>query len=148
MRKGNTGARLAFITALLVASAPATAFKVTTHALVAQQVLDDVLPDGKITLITVDGREIAIAVPDLVREALRSAPESYRAGSIGPDALPGIYEGQMVIHPGGCEGGSPDKWGASEWLGHAMQLARLPDERAYLLGCSHTPPATSLRIPM
>jgi hypothetical protein len=90
---------------LLVVSTPAWAFKPRTHIWVGQQVLNDVLPDGQITIA---GREYSIPAQSL--EALRSHPGAYRMGHIGPDAYPDIVVGQMTVHPGIAGGMQTDDW--------------------------------------
>lgn len=90
---------------------PAYAFKPRTHLWVAQQVLNDVLLDGRVTLA---GREYT--VPANRVEALRRNPDAYRMGHIGPDAHPDLLVGQSVIHPG-------DPWPVDSWLRHVVTQA-------------------------
>ena len=94
-RRANRIARAAAVCCgAAVLSAPATsyAFKVETHVWIAQQVLNDVLDDGRITVFFIDAvgnrdpREF-IVDPALV-EALRRYPSEYRMGAIGPDGFP------------------------------------------------------------
>jgi hypothetical protein len=106
----------------------ALAFKADAHVWVAQQVLND-LSDGQLTFY-IDGRAVNISVDIDVKDALLSHPETFRMGSIGPDALPGIYSGQVAIHGGSPSGG----WGSGEWLEYIMDKAESAEERAFAYG--------------
>lgn len=89
------------------------AFKVDTHVWIGQQVLNDVIPDGR---VTINGREYA--VPANVWRALADYAAQYRMGTIGPDAFPDTLAGQMAVHPGISED-SPDgprPWKTDDWL--------------------------------
>src|SRR6266566_9826618 len=101
-------------------AAPATsyAFKPDTHVWIGQQVLNDVIPDGR---VTIGGREYPVAEP--VWRALTSFPSQYRMGNIGPDAFPDIMAGQMSVHPGNRDsnggvmtGDNPKPWRADDWF--------------------------------
>lgn len=92
--------------ALSLFTTGAQAFKVNTHVWVGQQVLNDVTPDGRVTIA---GREYTVA-PHVV-EALRQHPNEYRMGNIGPDAFPDVVAGQMTTHPG-----VPGAWQSDDWL--------------------------------
>ncbi|MBF0397442.1 MAG: hypothetical protein HQK78_11760, partial [Desulfobacterales bacterium] len=85
---------------------PANAFKADTHIYVGQQVLNDLLDNGS---LTIGGKEYAVD-PEIV-EALQRFPNEYRFGNIGPDASPDMLIGQMLIHPG-IEGG----WNTDDFL--------------------------------
>lgn len=82
------------------------AFKPNTHVWVGQQVLNDVIPNGT---VSINGRLYRVA--DDIVSALRSHPNEYRMGNIGPDAFPDPIVGQMTTHPG-VNGG----WQADDWL--------------------------------
>jgi hypothetical protein len=88
----------------------AQAFKVNTHVWVGQQVLNDVAPDGRVTIA---GREYTVAPP--IVEALRQYPGEYRMGNIGPDAFPDVVAGQMTTHPG-----VTGAWQSDDWLGWVL----------------------------
>lgn len=109
-------------------SQPAYGFKVDTHVWIAQQVLND-LQKGTLSIKRGDTL-LEIPVDANVRAAIMNHQAYYRMGSIGPDAVPGIYDGQMTIHPGSEKGG----WGTGDWLAHLLQHARTPEELAFTYG--------------
>ncbi len=78
---------------LLLQAFPAEAFKPFTHNLTGDQALKDVTADGK---VTISGREYPVR-PEIV-SALRTWPEFYNAGVVGPDGFPDLTYGQQVIH--------------------------------------------------
>src|SRR4051812_3257861 len=90
---------------LLAASHTAHAFKIHTHVWVGQQVLNDVVPDGA---VTIGNRQYPVA-PAIV-DALRQYPSEYRMGNIGPDGFPDIVAGQMTTHPGVLGAWKTDDW--------------------------------------
>lgn len=102
---------LAALHVLPLAAPPAYAFKPRTHLWVGQQVLNDVLPDGRVTIA---GRDYA--VPAYRVEALRANAEAYRMGHIGPDAHPDMLVGQTLIHPG-------EPWSVDQWARHVVGSA-------------------------
>jgi hypothetical protein len=106
-----------------------SAFKVETHIWIAQQVINDLArhTNGLISF-QIGDRTIHVPVPEKVRDAILQNPEAYRMGNVGPDAFPGIFEGQMTIHPG-AEG-----WGTGEWLEHVLRSARNDEELAFAYG--------------
>jgi hypothetical protein len=61
--------------------------------------------------INIDGTDHEFAPDSEVLTALKTYPEYYRAGTIGPDIYPDIYFGQMIIHPDGDSS-------AHQWLTH------------------------------
>jgi hypothetical protein len=101
------------------------AFKPKTHVWVGQQVLNDVIPDGK---VTINGREYSVS-PEIV-ESLRRYPNEYRMGHVGPDAFPDPVVGQMTTHPG-----IPNAWQADNWLAWLQRAGRTdPQMRAFSYG--------------
>jgi len=92
---------------LAVAPTFVSAFKIDTHVWIAQQVLNDVVPDGKVTIEPFG--EFTVA-PDLVA-SLRAYPSAYRMGAVGPDGFPDLVGGQMTTHPG-----VRDNWQTDDWL--------------------------------
>lgn len=109
-------------------STQALAFKVDTHVWVGQQVLNDVVPDGKIT-IKVGSNFKELEVDPAIVSALRNHPNLYRGGNLGPDAYPDMYTGQMVVHPG-IENG----WKTDDWLKALRLRARSEEELAFVYG--------------
>lgn len=133
------------LTTSLLLSSGAAAFKVETHVWLADQIISELrsAPDGSIAISVPDTRNpIArlvspsqngrvlrtFTVPANVRDAILQYPETFRLGAIGPDALPGIIEGQSTIHPGGA------KWGTGDWLAHVLYAAQSGEEIAFAYG--------------
>lgn len=122
----------------LFSPGPAEAFKVDTHVWLADLIIKDLRAgaDGKIEIAAAGPRDEIVArlpfgrypIPPRVRTAILNHPEAFRMGAVGPDALPGIIEGQMVIHPG--EGA----WGTGEWLDHILRTASTEEEVAFAYG--------------
>ncbi len=103
---------------------PALAFKIDTHVWVGQQVLNDVIPDGK---VTINKREYS--VPPHVWQALKANPSVYRMGNVGPDLLPDVMAGQMSVHPG-----VPGGWNAGDWLRWMLADQSTPERTAFAFG--------------
>ncbi|QMU30513.1 hypothetical protein [Adhaeribacter radiodurans] len=100
-------------------------FKPKTHVWIAQQVLNDVLLDGK---LTINGRDYEVS--KRIVDALRAHASTYRMGHVGPDAFPDILVGQTVVHPG-RKGG----WQTDDWLQWSVREAGDdPAHIAYALG--------------
>lgn len=88
-------------------ASPASAWKPKTHVYLAQLALQDAIADGKVTLYETDyasGRIVGVLgefeVNPAILAALRSNPQQFYAGVVGPDAYPDLMTGQQVIHPG------------------------------------------------
>jgi hypothetical protein len=107
----------------------ARAFKVETHVWIAQQLIDELSVKPEVT-VRLGTLPLMLPVLPRVRDAILAHPELFRLGSIGPDAFPGVYEGQMTIHPGAEKKG----WGTGEWLTHVLRLAETPPEIAFAYG--------------
>jgi len=112
---------------------PATghAFKMDTHVWIGQQVLNDVVPDGR---LTINGREYPVS--QQVWRALAENPSQYRMGNIGPDAFPDLLAGQLAIHPGARDaknekvaGESPPRWQADDWFRWLLSSTQGDPER-------------------
>lgn len=93
------------------------AWKPTTHVYLAERALEDALDNGMVTIERLDpatGKVTGVigeyAVDAAVLAALKSNPDQYRAGILGPDAYPDVLTGQQVIHPPT----NPD--GTNRWL--------------------------------
>jgi hypothetical protein len=95
--------------ALALQPAAALAWKPYTHNTSAADAYADAVDDGFVTIL---GREYAVD-PALLA-ALRSWPQFYNAGVIGPDGFPDVTYGQAIIHP--------SHTGA--WLRHVLGRAR------------------------
>jgi hypothetical protein len=109
---------------LLLHPINAPAFKIGTHVWIAQQVLNDVLPDGR---VTIDGHEYV--VDGDVLHALRRYQSEYRMGNIGPDGFPDLVVPQVTAHPG-VKGG----WQTDDWLRWMLTNVKSEDQRAFVLG--------------
>ncbi len=116
-RPTSTGLTAGALLLALCASAPAHAWKPTTHVYLAERALEDAL-DGQIELRqmrhhqTPTGHEPVLgnfAADPVIVQALHAHPNAFRAGVLGPDAYPDILAGQRVIHPDDHGGGS-DAW--------------------------------------
>lgn len=103
----------------------AYAWKPKTHIFFAEEALKDAIDDGKVTIYKVDYAAGTIGeklgdydVDPGILAALKSHPQQYRAGVLGPDAYPDIITGQRVIHP---DTSQPD--GSNSWLEHLWNSA-------------------------
>lgn len=105
----------------LVLSGNVFAHKIDTHVWIAQQVLNDVLPDGSLKLPGFDGE---IPIHESLHQNLIDCQDEYRMGSIGPDAFPDMVGGQMTTHPGAPEDvefpANVKKWQTNDWLKHVL----------------------------
>jgi len=125
--KGLRMHRIAVFLILFLCSNAALAFDPRTHLWVAQQVLNDVVPDGT---LSIDGKEYEID-PHTVA-ALRKHPEIFRMGNIGPDAHPDLIVGQVFLHPGSAAGWGADDW--AKWLDTTASSDGGLEARAYVAG--------------
>jgi len=114
----------------LLIPCPSGAFKIDTHIWVGQQVLDDVLPDGKVTIPPFNDFTVDPALVD----ALRQNQGAYLMGTIGPDGFPDLVGGQMMTHPGSVDPMPAGSWGTDQWLKHILTLADRPYEKAFAYG--------------
>jgi hypothetical protein len=111
----------------LISVAPCLAFDPVTHVWIAQQVLDDVSADGRVSIL---GDEYP--VPARSVEALRAHAAHYRMGAVGPDAVPDVLTGQATAHAGAGGG-----WKSDDWLRHVQRAAEGESTQAlaFALGC-------------
>ncbi len=84
------------------------AWSLRTHIWIAQQILNDVLDDGKLNI-----GNGTYPLPAYIVQALRSHPKMFRCGALGPDIYPDLVVGQITTHPG-VKGG----WQTDQWLSH------------------------------
>src|ERR1700742_4517029 len=115
------------ISAILAAGyipSSAKAWSLKTHIWIAQEVLNDALPDEELTIL---GRNYA--VPAHVLNALRSHPDRYRMGHLGPDVFPDPIVGQVTTHPGLAGG-----WQTDDWLKHILRGATSPEDISFAYG--------------
>jgi hypothetical protein len=103
----------------------AMAFKLETHVWIAQQVLNDVISDNKVTIPPFGD----FSVDPSIVAALRNFSKEYRLGSIGPDAFPDVAGGQVTVHPG-LDGG----FQTDDWLRWVLEGAMTPAQVAFAYG--------------
>lgn len=126
-------------------AAPANAWKPKTHIYLAEEALRDALDNGKVTIRETDYRTGKIVgvlgefdVDPAILSALRTAPQQYRAGVLGPDAYPDILTGQQVIHPDEAHALDNGAGGSNAWLTHLWQRGFVgtasPQIRAFTVG--------------
>lgn len=125
-KKLPVGAAISAGTLLALLSTNAYAFKVSTHAWVAQQVINELNSCREIyqkpcIRIDLDGVKRILPVDPATAEAILKYPEFFRNGNIGPDAYPDILVGQSVIHPGITQQNADKSetvtgFGTSDWL--------------------------------
>lgn len=125
------------LTAFAVFASPTFAYKVETHVWIAQELINEIersygstsAQSGSVT-INVKGKATPVMLDPEVAHAILTNKAQFRLGSIGPDAFPGIFEGQMTIHPGGTQ----KQWGTGDWLMHAVRNASTPSNLAFAYG--------------
>jgi hypothetical protein len=100
------------------------AWSLKTHLWISQQVLNDVVDDGNVTMLGKYYR-----VPAHIVNALRLHPDKFRMGSLGPDVFPDPIVGQTTTHPGVING-----WQTDEWLKYLLANAKTPEEIAFTYG--------------
>ncbi|WP_156932708.1 zinc dependent phospholipase C family protein [Rhizobium sp. IBUN] len=108
----------------LAFASSASAWSLKTHFWIGQQVLNDALDDGRVEL---GGNSYEVAPPIL--NALRSNPNQYRMGNLGPDVFPDPIVGQMTTHPGVTNG-----WQTDDWLRKLVGRASSPTDIAFSYG--------------
>lgn len=109
---------------LALTSSPAWPWGLKTHLWVGQQVVQDIVDDGAVTIL---GRPYA--PPPHVVDAIRSYPERYLMGHLGPDVFPDPIVGQTTVHPGVERG-----WQTDQWLQHLLRSASNAEEVAFVYG--------------
>lgn len=109
---------------LLLIPLPAQSFGLKTHLWMAQQVRADLIADCRVTIQTK-----AYLVSSSICEAVRSYPEAFYAGVLGPDIYPDIVTGQVTTHPG-----IPDGWQTADFMERLLDKASQPHEKAYAIG--------------
>jgi hypothetical protein len=114
MKKIHMPAVLLLSLILLIQPITVLAFKPNTHVWVGQQVLDDVIPDGK---VTINGEDYEVAGE--IARALQDHPGDYRMGNVGPDVYPDPVVGQMTAHPG-----VSNAWQTDDWLAWMLRSGR------------------------
>lgn len=119
----------------------ALAWKPNTHIYLAEQVLNDIISDGRVTIHRVQygtGRELEAigeysVSPDIL-SAIRSHPEQFRAGVLGPDAYPDILTGQQAIHPDNSRPSGTDSWLQYLWREASSGPSSSSAAKAFVLG--------------
>lgn len=118
-------------TFFLTLTQSALALKVETHIWIAQDIVNELEERPTFSFVDSTGKRVGtVNVPAKVRAAILQHKEAFLLGSIGPDAFPGIFEGQMTIHPGSKHHG----WGSDNWLRHLLLTASTDEELAFAYG--------------
>ena len=95
----------------------ASAWKPKTHVYSANLILEEIRANNGYLVFPYYGK---IKVPDEYLDAMRTYPDYFRAGAIGPDAFPDIYVGQVFAHP-------QTNIAAGDWIKYLMdQMKKLP----------------------
>lgn len=81
-------------TLIIGSMTPTYAWKLNTHVYSGNLILED-LADGYLEIDNVG----TFKVPDDIYDAITKYPDSYRAGTLGPDIFPEMATGQGNIHP-------------------------------------------------
>ncbi len=123
-----------FYAVLFFASEPASlknagAFKPNTHILTGNIAIGNILQGADNVVINAT----SYPVDHRIADAIRSYPDYYRGGLVGPDGFPDIFFGQSVIHPDSkCDNGrlpdnlcemGPGHSFSHEWLRHIYDSA-------------------------
>ena len=112
---------------LLLVSNSSVALKVDSHVWVGQQIINDLADDGKLTF-KLNDTIVKITPADDVVSAILANQLAFLMGNIGPDAVPDILIGQMLIHPGVKD--AEDKnigWQTDAWLTHLLKNQDIND---------------------
>ena len=82
---------------LMLPSSSALAWKPKTHLFTAAVAIKEILGGPDSNYVTIDGKRYE--VNPAIAQAIRSYPEHYFGGVVGPDGFPDIIFGQTIIHP-------------------------------------------------
>lgn len=128
----------------LAASSNAWAWKPSTHIYLAEQARLDAIDDGKVTIMRYDratGQTVRLGdflVEDRILDALRVAPQEFRAGVVGPDGYPDLLTGQQIVHPPEAQSVRGSAPGSDAWLRQLWDAGyvhgRHPYDRAFATG--------------
>lgn len=110
--------------AILGSATAATASGLRTHLWIADEIIADLGSDCR---VTIRGAEFDLA-PDLC-ESIRSHPNEFRAGAIGPDGFPDFITGQVTTHPG-----IVGDWQTADWIARLNERAASGPELAFSAG--------------
>ncbi len=115
-----------FLLLLALTLAPASAWSPDTHIALFEPVAADALDDGRLTFYVIDydqGKAVEklgdYQVAPEALEALKKAPDQFRAGLVGPDAYPTWEAGRGCIHKN-----------ADAWLTYLWEQAHTPEYRS------------------
>lgn len=103
---------------------PADASGLLTHSWVADRLIEDISDDCLVSLGTVSAK-----VPQDVCDSIRTNPEAFRAGMLGPDVYPDLVTGQVTTHPG-----IAGDWQTADWLRRLYTNATSGDRLAFAAG--------------
>jgi hypothetical protein len=102
----------------------AHAFGLKTHLWIGQRLLSEIYSSCR---VDVDGAPIEI--DPQVCHSLRSHPDSFLSGVLGPDAYPDVITGQVTTHPG-----VKGDWQTNDWLLHMYSQAPPGPHLAFAAG--------------
>jgi hypothetical protein len=128
IRRSWLRALICFVAA--IACNPAGAFKINTHVWVGQQVINDLEDDGTLT-VRLNGADVRLPVRADVRDAILQNRNVYLLGNLGPDAMPDVLVGQVIMHPGGVQ----SDWRANDWASYLLRASgNSPVGKAFAYG--------------
>ncbi len=110
-------------------------FDTRTHVWIAQQIINDLQDDGKVTIEPFGSFDVDPAVA----KAIVDFPDVYRMGNVGPDGFPDVVGGQVTAHPGledttDEDGKFVHGWKSDEWFEWVLKQAKAPEEVAFAYG--------------
>ncbi len=124
-------------------AASAHAWKPITHAVLAQQVVDELIAnDGYLNIEVVDLKNGKVltdkprkykAVPELY-QAVKNHPAIFYNGVVGPDSYPDIATGQSIVHPPKADGMGTDHWWKALWNKTHNGPHAKPQNLAFMMG--------------
>lgn len=113
------------------------AFDTRTHVWIAQEVINDLTDNGKVTIAPFGEFDVDPALSNAILQNRRI----YRMANIGPDGFPDVIGGQVTVHPGLEDGYIDDDtttlvegWKSDTWFKWILQQAQTPQERAFAYG--------------
>ncbi|MBX9658446.1 MAG: hypothetical protein K2X00_07745 [Nitrospiraceae bacterium] len=118
------GPLLLFSLILFLAPGGTQAFGLKTHIWIGQQLLSEIRASCR-----VDIEGVPISINQDVCNSIRSHPDAFLSGVLGPDAYPDVITGQVTTHPG-----IKDDWQTNDWLVHMYSEAASGPNLAFAAG--------------
>ena len=113
------------------------AFDTRTHVWIAQEVINDLADNGKVTIAPFGEFDVDAALSDAILQNRRI----YRMANIGPDGFPDVIGGQVTVHPGLEDGYIDDNtttlvrgWKSDTWFKWVLQQSQTSQEKAFAYG--------------